>query len=73
MTVLDNRNRTQTGMCSTSSSYQSASDPRVHFGLADASTVRRAEVRWPSGITQVLTDVTSNQVLEIIERASNSQ
>jgi tetratricopeptide (TPR) repeat protein len=30
-------------------SYQSASDPRVHFGLGEATTVESVEVRWPSG------------------------
>ncbi|MHC5544018.1 CRTAC1 family protein, partial [Singulisphaera rosea] len=30
-------------------SYQSASDPRIHFGLDDATRVDRLEVRWPSG------------------------
>ena len=29
-------------------SYQSASDPRVHFGLGDESSVQ-VELRWPSG------------------------
>ena len=30
-------------------SYQSAGDPRLHFGLGDRSRVDRLEVRWPSG------------------------
>jgi hypothetical protein len=30
-------------------SYQSANDPRVHFGLGAARTVDSVEVRWPSG------------------------
>jgi tetratricopeptide (TPR) repeat protein len=30
-------------------SYQSASDPRVHFGLGDAPNVNSVEIRWPSG------------------------
>jgi tetratricopeptide (TPR) repeat protein len=30
-------------------SYQSASDPRLHFGLGAARRVDRVEVRWPSG------------------------
>src|SRR5207249_1713337 len=29
-------------------SYQSASDPRMHFGL-DSDTIEGVEVRWPSG------------------------
>jgi len=30
-------------------SYQSASDPRIHFGLGQSSRVDRVEVTWPSG------------------------
>jgi YD repeat-containing protein len=30
-------------------SYQSTSDPRLHFGLGDAPGVEYAEVTWPSG------------------------
>ena len=30
-------------------SYQSANDPRLHFGLGNASRVEVVEVRWPSG------------------------
>lgn len=30
-------------------SYQSASDPRLHFGLGAARAVDRVEIRWPSG------------------------
>jgi hypothetical protein len=30
-------------------SYQSASDPRLHFGLGPATHVDAVEVRWPSG------------------------
>ncbi len=30
-------------------SYQSASDPRLHFGLGDVTKLDEVEVRWPSG------------------------
>jgi enediyne biosynthesis protein E4 len=30
-------------------SYQSASDPRVHFGIGESHLVDSVEVRWPSG------------------------
>ena len=30
-------------------SYASSNDPRAHFGLGDATTVDRIDVRWPDG------------------------
>jgi enediyne biosynthesis protein E4 len=30
-------------------SYQSASDPRLHFGLGDSTKVESIDIRWPSG------------------------
>jgi tetratricopeptide (TPR) repeat protein len=30
-------------------SYQSAGDPRIHFGLGKSTQIDRVEVRWPSG------------------------
>ena len=67
VSIEDERGRTQSGICSTASSYQSANDGRVHFGLGDAKTVRRIEVRWPSGMRQVLTDIGSNRIIDIVE------
>ena len=67
VSVVDEKGRTQSGICSTASSYQSASDRRVHFGLGDAPRAQRVEVRWPSGIVQVLKDVAADRVLEIVE------
>jgi hypothetical protein len=68
--IVDDRGRAQSGICSTAASYQSASDPRVHFGLGDATTVRRVEVRWPSGTLQVLHDLAADRVLDIVEPAA---
>ena len=30
-------------------SYETAGDPRLHFGLGDADRVESIEIRWPSG------------------------
>jgi hypothetical protein len=49
--------------------YACSSDPRVHFGLGKSKIIREIEIRWPSGIRQVLRDVAADQVLEIEERA----
>ena len=54
----------------TASSYQSSSDKRVHFGLGPAPSVTRVEIRWPSGIRQVLSDVKADQILTVKETNS---
>jgi hypothetical protein len=38
-------------------SFQSAGDPRLHFGLGDRTRVESVEVRWPSGRTDRWTDL----------------
>jgi len=52
---------------STASSYLSASDKRVHFGLGKESVALRIEIRWPSGIQQTVKDVAADQILQIDE------
>jgi hypothetical protein len=52
--VTDASGRTQRVVCSTASSYQSASEAVVHVGLGTSIAVR-VEVRWPSGVTQAVT------------------
>jgi hypothetical protein len=51
----------------TSGSYLSASDRRVHFGLGAETSARSIEVRWPSGLVQRLSDVRADQVLTVTE------
>ncbi len=51
----------------TSSSYQSSSDKRLHFGLGSADTIRQIEIRWPSGIHQVLANQKPDRILTITE------
>jgi len=52
---------------STASSYLSASDKRVHFGLGNDAVVQKIEIRWPSGIRQTLSNVNADQILEVNE------
>lgn len=54
---------------STASSYLSASDKRVHFGLGKETSVQRIEIRWPSGIRQTIKDVHADQIFQIDEPA----
>ncbi len=52
---------------STTSSYLSASDKRIHFGLGKENAALRIEIRWPSGIRQTIKDVPADQILQIDE------
>jgi len=47
--------------------YASSSHFGVHFGLGKVSMIDEIEVRWPSGIVQVLRNVPANQRLEVRE------
>jgi peptidoglycan hydrolase-like protein with peptidoglycan-binding domain len=47
--------------------YAGSSDPRVHFGLGAAASAAEIEIRWPSGIHQVLRNVPADRVLTVEE------
>ena len=42
-------------------------DARPHFGLGTRSKVDRLELRWPSGVTQVITNLNADQILKVTE------
>jgi hypothetical protein len=52
---------------STSGSYLSSSDKRAHFGLGADIVAKSVEIRWPSGVVQILKDVHSDKVLTVEE------
>jgi len=47
-------------------SYLASSDPRLHFGLGEA-TQATVEIRWPDGTLQTMESVAANQILHIIQ------
>jgi hypothetical protein len=51
----------------TSTGYAASSDPRVHFGLGVSEIAREIEIRWPSGIRQVLENVRADRIVTIEE------
>jgi hypothetical protein len=59
--------RTSVRWLTSGTSYLSASDPRLWFGLGEAGTVQRLEVRWPSGAVQSWNDVPADRILEVRE------
>ena len=48
-------------------SYLSQSDFRLHFGLGKSTRADRVEIRWPSGKTEVITDLAANAAYTIKE------
>ncbi len=56
----------QYAMASTASSYLSASDKRIHFGLGRDS-VSLVEIKWPSGTVQRLEGTGVNQIVKVEE------
>jgi hypothetical protein len=49
------------------SSFESASDPRLHFGLGAAARVDVITIRWPSGVVDVIKGEAADQELVIEE------
>ncbi|MFQ6047171.1 MAG: CRTAC1 family protein [Gemmatimonadales bacterium] len=54
-------------------SYLSQNSAIEHFGLGAATAVDTLEIRWPSGLTETLTDVPANRVLNLVEGRSSIQ
>jgi hypothetical protein len=48
-------------------SYQSAQDPRLHFGLGQGSNVDLFEILWPSGSTTKLANIKADQIIAVKE------
>jgi enediyne biosynthesis protein E4 len=56
----------------TTGSYLSSSDKRVHFGLGPETTAQSLEIHWPSGVQQKLSNVRADQILQIDELAAGA-
>lgn len=59
--------KTQTAQKKSTTGYLSQNDPRMHFGLAQSTNVDKIEIIWPSGKSQILENLDSNQIVEIKE------
>jgi enediyne biosynthesis protein E4 len=67
ITVTDSAGKKQIFNVNTSGSYLSSNDPRVIVGLGGATTVRKVEVNWPSGVVQVVNDPAVDRYLVVNE------
>jgi enediyne biosynthesis protein E4 len=48
-------------------SYESTNDPRVHFGLGDATVIDAVEVHWPSGARERFSVSHLDQIVNLVE------
>ena len=51
-------------------SYLSSNDPRLLFGLGERTGVDKLQIRWQSGVVQVLENLAANQELVVTEPLS---
>ena len=58
---------TQTDQIRSGGSYLSQHDLRVHFGLGTATKIDRLEIRWPSGATDVITNLAADRFYSVLE------
>lgn len=59
--------RSQVRWVTSGTSYLSASDPRLWFGLGSAQKADHLEVHWPSGTVQTWSDVAADRILDLQE------
>jgi hypothetical protein len=48
-------------------SYISQNDLRLHFGLEKRTKINLIEIRWPSGVTDKVTNANVNKIVTIKE------
>jgi hypothetical protein len=48
-------------------SYMSASDPRIHFGLGKRSKIESLVITWPSGQVDKLTNLSADSIIAVKE------
>ena len=65
-------NLTQIREVRSGSSYLSQNYMRLHFGLRNHRRVDRVELRWPSGLLELLEGVEANQSLTLVEGSVKS-
>lgn len=63
--VEDERGRVHWGQVQTDGSFCSASSSSAHFGLGDATAVRRVTVRWPTGAVESWDDVSIRELVRL--------
>lgn len=60
--------KVQYGMVTATASYQSAQDRRLYFGVGQEKSIRKLEIKWPSGINQIVENPPLRKILPITEK-----
>jgi hypothetical protein len=58
--------KTQAQAVTSQSSFYSANDPRLHFGLGSAATAD-IDIFWPSGHSQFLKNEAADHLITVVE------
>jgi enediyne biosynthesis protein E4 len=69
--TLDAGNLKLLEQCTTSGSYMSASDKRVHFGLGPATIANNISIRWPSRAIDTYPEMRADQIVTLREGDSS--
>ena len=65
--LLTSGTRTQMRVVKAGSSYLGQNELRQHFGLGSETHADRLEVKWPSGLLDVVQNLPANQIVTIRE------
>lgn len=64
--------QTQVRQIQSGGSLGAGNDIAAYFGLGNAAMVERLEIDWPSGLTQVLTDLPINRAISVTEALTST-
>jgi len=65
--IITEDGQSQWNEVTTAVGYASSSDSRVHFGLGANKRIKEIDIRWPSGIRQVLHDAAVDRIMTVQE------
>ena len=65
--TLTTSGRRQVREVQSGSSYLGQNDLRAHFGLGASTQAERLDIRWPSGVNEVVKDLPANNVITLRE------
>jgi hypothetical protein len=60
--LITDDGKQQYAIVTTASSYLSASDKRVYFGIGRSTVIKILEIQWPSGIVQRFTGIKPDRI-----------